>query len=68
MKIDLTYSGKLTTLINVLEKKKLDVNYTIDGKTGKPTTTSILINDSNKDFLMITFDFQQLKKIVEGVK
>ena len=30
-KIDLTYSGKLTTLINVMEKKKLDVNYTIDG-------------------------------------
>lgn len=65
MKIDLTYSGKLTTLINVVEKKKLDVNYTVDGKTGKTTTTSILIKDSEKDFLMITFDYQELKKIVE---
>ena len=65
-KIDLTYSGKLKTLINVLEKKKLDVNYTIDGKSGKPTTTSILIRDGRKDFLMITFDYQDLKKIVEG--
>lgn len=65
MKIDLTYSGKLTTLINVLEKKELDVNYTIDGKTGKPTTTSILINDSALNYLMITFDYQELKKIVE---
>lgn len=64
MKIDLTYHGKLTTLINVLEKKKLDVNYTIDGKTGKPTTTSILIKDDKKDSLMITFDYQELKKIV----
>lgn len=66
-KIDLTYGGKLTTLINVLEKKKLDLNYTIDGKTGLPTTTSILIKDGNEDFLMITFDYQELKKIVEKV-
>ncbi len=65
-KIDLTYSGELRTLINVIEDKKLDVNYTIDGKTGKPTTTSILINDSKNDFLMITFDYQELKKLVEG--
>lgn len=63
-KIDLTYSGKLKTLINVLETKKLDVNYTIDGKSGKPTTTSILIRDGKTDFLMLTFDYQELKKIV----
>lgn len=63
-KIDLTFSGKLRTLINVIEDKQLDVNYTIDGKSGKPTTTSILIKDGKKDFLMITFDYQELKKIV----
>lgn len=66
-KIDLTYSGKLTTLLNVMEKKNLDVNYTIDGKTGKVTTMSILINDGKfkkKNFLMITFDYQELKKMV----
>ena len=62
-KIDLTYSGKLRTLINVLEDKKLDVNYTIDGKTGEPTTTSILIQE--EPLFMITFDYQELKKIVE---
>ena len=70
-KIDLTYSGKLTTLINVIEKKKLDVNYTIDGKTGEPTTISILINDGKfkkKDFLMITFNYQELKEIIERLK
>ena len=67
-KVDLTYSGKLRTLVNVLEDKKLDVNYTIDGKAGKPTTTSILINDDEKDFLMITFDYQELKKIVGDSK
>ena len=67
-KIDFTYSGKLNTLINVIDKKKLDVNYTIDGKTGKPTTTSILIYDDGKDMLMITFDYQELKKLVEKVK
>lgn len=65
-KIDLTYSGKLRTLINILENKKLDVNYTIDGKTGLPTTTSILIKDGKEDFLMITFDYQELKNIVES--
>lgn len=67
-KIDLTYSGKLKTLINVLETKKLDVNYTIDGKSGKPTTTSILIRDGKTDFLMLTFDYQELKKIVGDKK
>ena len=64
-KIDLTYSGKLRTLINVLEDKKLDVNYTIDGVSGKATTTSILIRDDEKEFLMITFDYQELKELVE---
>ena len=63
-KINLTYSGKLNTSINILEDKKLDVNYTIDGDTGKITTTSILIKDSKDDFLMITFDYQELKKMV----
>lgn len=56
-KIDITYNGKLETLINVVQNKNLDVNYTIDGKTGKVTTTSILINDDKNDFLMITFDY-----------
>ena len=65
-KIDLTYDGKLRTLINVEKYKNLDVRYTIDGKSGKPTTTSILIKDGKEDFLMITFDYQDLKKIVEG--
>ena len=64
-KIDLTYSGKLRTLINVLEDKKLDVNYTIDGVSGKTTTTSISIRDDEKEFLMITFDYQELKELVE---
>ena len=63
-KIDITYNGKLETSINVVQDKKLDVNYTIDGKTGKVTTTSILINYDKNDFLMITFDYQELKKLV----
>lgn len=66
IEIGLTYSGELPTLINILDRKKLLVNYTIDGKTGEPTTTSILINESPEDYLMITFDYQELKKIVEG--
>lgn len=66
-KIDLTYSGKLRTLINVIEDKKLDVNYTVDGKSGKTTTTSILIKSNKDDFLMITFDYQDLKKLVGDI-
>lgn len=65
-KIDLTYNGKLRALINVIEDKKLDVNYTIDGISGKTTTTSILIRDDEKEFLMITFNYQELKELVEG--
>lgn len=66
--VDLTFSGELTALINILDKQKLDVLYTIDGKTGKPTTTSIKIFEGKNasEMLMITFDFQELKKIVEG--
>lgn len=61
-KIDITCQGKLYTLINVVNKKKLDILFTIDGKTGKTTTTSIKINDN----LMITFNYQDLKKMVEN--
>lgn len=63
-KTDITYDGKLETLINVVQNKNLDVNYTIDGTTGKVTTTSIFINNNENNFLMITFDYQELKKIV----
>ena len=63
-KIDLTYSGKIDTLVNVLKKKKMHVNYTIDGETGQATTMSFLIDDSAENFLMITFDYQDLKKLV----
>lgn len=64
-KIDLTYSGKINTLVNVLKKKKMDVNFTIDGESGKATTTSFLIDDSEDNFLMITFDFQELKELIK---
>lgn len=60
----LTYSGKLPTLINLCKEKNLDVRYTINPKTGKVTTTSILINDIG---VMITFNYQDLKSIVEGL-
>lgn len=66
IEIGLTYSGELPTLINILDRRKLLINYTIDAKTGEPTTTSILINEKPEDYLMITFDYQELKKIVEG--
>lgn len=64
-KIDLTYSDKMKVLINAIVPKKLDVNYTIDGNTGETTTTSILINDDKEHFLMITFNYQDLKNIAE---
>ena len=59
--IDLTYSGELKIFTNVLDTKIIDVLYTIEGKTGKTTTTSLILDYEN----MITFDFQELKKIVE---
>lgn len=65
-KIDLTYSGSIKGLVNVIEQKQFDVNYTIDSKTGNTTTTSILINENKDNFLMITFDYQELRKLVEG--
>lgn len=65
-KIDLTYNGKVKGLINAVIFKNFDVDYTIDGTTGKTTTTSILIHNDKKDFLMITFNYQDLKKLVEG--
>lgn len=65
-KIDLTYGGKIKGLINAIYNKTFEVNYTVDGETGKTTTTSILIDSDDKgNLLMITFDYQELKKIVE---
>ena len=67
-KVDITYCGKLKGLVNVLTIKNFDVDYTIDGETGETTTTSILINGNKKDFLMITFNYQDLKKLVGDTK
>lgn len=66
-KIDLTYSGKLKTLINITKEETLDVDYTIDGESGNPTTTSIFIINNGKKILMITFDYQDLKKLVGDI-
>lgn len=67
-KVDLTYGGEIKGLKNVLEKKDFYINYTIDGKTLKPTTTSILIDESKENYLMITFNYQDLKRLIEGEK
>ena len=63
--IDVTYGGQIKALKN-LEPIKMEVNYTIEGKTGKTTTTSFLIDKEN--FIMVTFNYQELKKLIEGVK
>ena len=65
-KIDLTYSGEIPARINVLKEKNMLVNYTIDGETGEVTTTSFLIDEEK--MLMVTFDYQDLKKLVEQVE
>ena len=62
--IDVTYGGQIKALKN-LEPIKMEVNYTIEGKTGKTTTTSFLIDKEN--FIMVTFNYQELKKLIEGV-
>ena len=65
-KIDLTYGGKIKGSINAIYNKTFEVNYTVDGKTGETTTTSILIDSDDKgNLLMITFDYQDFKKLVE---
>ena len=62
--IDVTYGGQIKALKN-LKPMKMEVNYTVEGKSGETTTTSFLINADNKDFLMITFNYQELKKLIE---
>ena len=62
--IDITYSGKLKILTDILTVNTIEVLYTIEGKTGKPTTTSLVLDDGT----MIIFNFQQLKKIVESYR
>ncbi len=67
--IGLTFDGKLQAYVtdekNALENKKLVINYTVDSLTKEVTTTSILIEE--EPLFMITFDYQDLKAIVEGV-
>lgn len=61
---DLTYGGEIEGLYNIFEKKIFDIRYTVEGKTGKVTTTSILINPDTME--MITFDYQDFKALIEG--
>ena len=63
--IDVTYGGQIKALKN-LEPMKMEVNYTVEGKSGKTTTTSFLIVKEN--FIMVTFNYQELKKLIEGGK
>ena len=67
-KIDLTYGGKINAYITggkkMLETKKVDVDFTIDGELGIPTTTSIMIEE--EPLFMITFDYLELKDLLEG--
>ncbi len=70
-KIDLTYGGKIKALVSSVDGNELfnatmmEINYTIDGKTGETTTTSFWIKGINDKLFMLTFDFQELKKLVE---
>lgn len=65
--IDLTFSGEIDGMLNGIEEKKLLINYTIEGATGNTTTTSLLLTDEwDAPIFMVTFDYQELKKIVEG--
>jgi len=64
-KTDLTFSGELKGTHNVIEEKTFDVLYTIDGETGKVTTTSILLY--SETMKMITFNYQDLKEIVGDI-
>lgn len=63
--IDVTYGGQIKALKNLVPMK-MEVNYTIEGKSGETTTTSFLINADNDKFLMVTFNYQELKKLIEG--
>lgn len=62
--IDLTYSGQLKIFLFGITPHTIDILYTIEGKSGKTTTTSLILDEET----MITFDFQQLKKIVESTR
>ena len=65
--IDLTFSGEIDGMLNGIEEKKLLINYTIEGATGNTTTTSLLLTDEwDAPIFMVTFGYQELKKIVEG--
>ena len=64
---DVTYGGKLKVLFNGINQDVLDVNYTIEGKTGKVTTTSLLLVADPEIMVMVTFNYQELKKIVGDI-
>lgn len=66
-RIDLTYSGEIDGMLNAIKNKKLLVDYTIEGDTGKATTTSILLtNEWDAPIFMVTFNYQELKELIEG--
>jgi hypothetical protein len=67
--VDLTFSGEIDGLLNAIEEKKLLINYTVEGATGNTTTTSLLLtNEWDAPIFMVTFNYQELKELIEGGK
>lgn len=62
-KLSLTYESKLKGMINVGDPTDYKIMFNVDSETNEVSTISIRLVDKN--IYIFSFDYQDLKKLVE---
>ena len=62
-KLSLTYESKLNGMINVGDPTDYKIMFNVDSETNEVSTISIRLVDKN--IYIFSFDYQDLKKLVE---
>ena len=65
-KLSLTYESKLKGMINVGDPEEYKILFTVDNETNEISNIAIRLADKN--IFMFSFDYRNLKKLVERIE
>ncbi len=65
-KLSLTYESKLKGMINVADPNEYKILFSVDTETDEVSNISIRLADKN--IFMFSFDYRDLKKLVERIE